>query len=75
MRRTVGHEMGHGIHLKDRDSPFESCPDVDEAIVGTVDSIMSSDFRGGPLENEPFALYNPDYDVPQIRLHHNQNQP
>lgn len=65
MKRTTGHEIGHGVSVCHRDS---GPPCYDGAVVGTVDSIMSSALFGGPPETDPRSQYN-SFDIAQIRLH------
>jgi hypothetical protein len=61
IRRTTGHEVGHGINVCHRPDLFNACFNADGTVVGTDDSIMSSAL--GPWTN-----YN-NFDQGQIRLH------
>jgi hypothetical protein len=63
--RNVGHEIGHGVHIKDR--PFEDDPCDDGANVGIGLSIMNVGYLDGPDLLAPGAQYN-SADVAQIRL-------
>jgi hypothetical protein len=69
MRATMGHEVGHAIHINDR--PFVDDPECppDSANLGTAASIMNADaLAGGPAQTDPTANYN-ELDRAQIRLH------
>ena len=63
LRRTLGHEVGHAIHICHRNGN-EACPDT--ASVGSAGSVMNSDIQGTP-QTDPRSQYNPA-DVAQIRL-------
>lgn len=67
IKRTTGHEVGHGLHICHRTVPSTPCPDG--ASVGTVDSIMSSNITGTP-QNDPASQYN-SADAQQIRIARN----
>ena len=64
VKRTTGHEIGHGINICHRDA-ISTCDDG--ADVGSLDSIMSNEAFGTP-ETDFRSKYN-SYDVAQIRLH------
>jgi hypothetical protein len=64
--RSVGHEIGHGLHMKHRPPPIQTTCD-DGADVGTSDSIMSTAWFYGPDMNDPLSQYNA-FDVRQIRV-------
>jgi hypothetical protein len=65
IRRTFGHEMGHGVHICHR-AGGGGCPDP----VGPDDSIMSTPLFRGPDGSQPESQYN-SYDTAQIRIHEN----
>ena len=77
VRRVVGHEIGHGLHVKHRvppgvPTPPESCT-LDSADVGSGASVMTYELWGnGDPYGDQKSKYN-DTDVRQIRLHANTN--
>lgn len=64
IKRTTGHEIGHGVNICHR-GPLSTCNDG--ADVGTADSIMSDAFFGTG-ETDFRSKYNL-LDARQIRLH------
>jgi hypothetical protein len=66
IRRTIGHELGHAMHVLHRPvTPAMGC--YDGADVGPADTIMSSGWADGHDQFDFRSLYNV-YDVRQIRL-------
>jgi hypothetical protein len=71
VRRTAGHEIGHGLHVKHRLPPGQTDPPGscgDSASVGTAASMMSSDWGDGAGIGDIRSEYN-DTDVQQMRWH------
>jgi hypothetical protein len=68
VKKTIGHEVGHAVHVKHYGGPPEICGD-DGASEG-FDSVMSSGFVPQLLPDWNRAKYN-NADRDQIRLHSN----
>jgi hypothetical protein len=67
VRRTAGHEIGHGLHVKHRAPPDPGCV-LDSADVGGGPSMMNSDWGDGVGTGDIRSEYN-DADVQQMRWH------
>lgn len=68
LRRTIGHEVGHAIHICHR-VPMESCSDTNP--VGPGPSVMDSAFfLNANGRHDPASQYD-NFDKAQIRLHLN----
>jgi hypothetical protein len=67
IRRTIGHEIGHGIHVKHKNDTNPTGCDDGAPTLGT--SLMTSGWFNGAGAGNDASRYN-DADVRQMRLHH-----
>jgi hypothetical protein len=67
---TVGHEIGHGIHVNHRDAPSTVNDCKDSQNPGGGDSLMNSDWHNGNGASSASSKYS-ERDVRQMRLHDN----
>ena len=63
IRRTIAHEVGHGLHVCHRG---DCGPELDDSAI--PESVMDTATVGGPPATDPRSQYN-SFDVGQIRLH------